>query len=353
MDSIESTSISTSASGPVLPSETTSFLGTGPSPARTRAYRRGTATAVIACLLVIAGLVILWPINAANPAERFILKVGELEREFLIYVPGTLKAGAAPPLVFVFHGGNSTAKGVMRLSQFNRVADRAGAIVVYPQGIGGNWNDGRINRVSQAYREKVDDLAFFDQLLAEVSGKHTVDSKRIYLTGISNGGIFAHYVAANRSEKVAAIAVVVGGIAESVAEHFEPSQPVSVLVIQGTEDPLMPYEGGKVAGGTAKDRGSIVSTDRTVQLWAAANGCNGDLEQATLPDKAPTDGCATQTMTWRGGKNESVVALYRVEGGGHTWPGGAQYLPKLIVGKVTHDIDSQTIWQFFESNPKR
>ncbi|XZE55960.1 extracellular catalytic domain type 1 short-chain-length polyhydroxyalkanoate depolymerase [Planctomycetaceae bacterium SH139] len=308
---------------------------------------------MIACLLVVAGLVILSPINAANPTERFILKVGDLEREFLIYVPETLKADAAPPLVFVFHGGNSTAKGVMKLSQFNQVADRAGAIVVYPQGVGGNWNDGRINTVSQAYREKVDDLTFFDQLLAELSRKHTVDLKRIYLTGISNGGIFAHYVAANRSEKVAAIAPVVGGMAESVAENFQPTEPVSVLVIQGTEDPLMPYEGGKVAGGSAKDRGSIVSTDKAVQLWVSANGCTSVPEKATLPDKDPSDGCATQTMTWRGGKNESLVVLYRVEGGGHTWPGGAQYLPKFIVGKVTQDFDSQTIWQFFESNPKR
>ncbi|XZE53389.1 alpha/beta hydrolase family esterase [Planctomycetaceae bacterium SH139] len=309
--------------------------------------------AVIACLLVVAGMVMLSPINAANPAEHFTLKVGELEREFLIYVPETLKPGVAPPLVFVFHGGNSTAQGVMKLSQFNLVADREGAVVVYPQGVGGNWNDGRINMVAQAFREKVDDLAFFDRLLAEVSRKHMVDSKRIYLTGISNGGIFAHCVAASRSKKVAAIASVVGGMADSVALNFEPTDAVSVLIIQGTEDPLMPYEGGKVAGDARKDRGSIVATDKTAALWVAANQCDNVPRRTPLRDRDPTDGCLTETITWHGGKNKSLVALYRVEGGGHTWPSGAQYLPKFIVGKVTRDFDSQTIWQFFESNPKR
>lgn len=325
----------------------------GQPEARSPTYRNFIGIALIVCVVICVGLFFLSPINAANPAERHTIKVGELDREFLIYVPKDLKSDEALPLVFVFHGGNSNAKGVMNLAQFNLIADRENAIVVYPQGVGGNWNDGRINTASQAYREDVDDLAFFDRLLAEVSQKHAIDPKRIYLTGISNGGIFSHHAAANRSDKIAAIAAVVGGVAAPVAEKFEPTDPVSVLIIQGTADPLMPYEGGKVAGGASKNRGSVVSTDRAAQLWVTANQCNGVPEKATLPDKDPSDGCLTETITWRGGKNKSLVALYRVEGGGHTWPGGAQYLPQFFIGKVTRDFDSQTIWDFFESNPKR
>jgi polyhydroxybutyrate depolymerase len=185
--------------------------------ARSPTYRNFIGITLIVCVVICVGLFFLSPINAANPAERHITKVGELDREFLIYVPKDLKSEEALPLVFVFHGGNSNAKGVMNLTQFNLVADRENAIVVYPQGFGGNWNDGRINTASQAYLEDVDDLAFFDRLLAEVSEKHAIDPKRIYLTGISNGGIFSHYVAANRSDKTAAIAAVVGGVAAPVA----------------------------------------------------------------------------------------------------------------------------------------
>jgi len=284
----------------------------------------GTICAIVFVVVCFAGFRALAEaqLTATYPLEK--LQVGELQREYLVHVPVDLPVKQPVPLVFIFHGGSGVAAGMVKLTQFNPVADREKFIVVYPQGIGKGWNDGRVTQVSQAHRENVDDLAFFDALLAHLSSQNQVDAKRVFATGISNGGIFSHYLAANRSEKIAAIAPIVGGIAEPFSKRFNPDQPVSVLIIQGSADRLLPYAGGKIDGGDGKDRGSVIATDEAVQLWVRANGCQPDPEKRALPDLDSKDGCSTQTTIWKGGRDGSEVRLYRVEGGGHTWPSGPQ-----------------------------
>lgn len=278
--------------------------------------------------------------------------VGSLQREYLIHVPLNLPVSQAVPVVFVYHGGGGTANGMLNLSKFNQVADREQFIVVYPQGIGRNWNDGRVTAVSQAHRDQIDDLAFFDAMLQTISGEHPIDERRVFVTGISNGGIFSQFVAANRSSKIAAIAPVVGGIADPFHQRFRPSNPVSVLIIQGTDDPLIPYAGGQVAAQDRKGRGSVISTEQGAQMWVDANGCHGEPEEQALPDRDPSDGCRVQARRWKGGTGGTEVWLYRIDGGGHTWPNGPQYLPKRRIGSVTRDISSETIWEFFKSHPR-
>lgn len=302
----------------------------------------------LATLLLVGGR--LRAERAAGDLSK--LTVGTLTREYLLHVPKDLPEDMALPLVFVFHGGNGLAFGTMNLTKFNDVADRGQFLVVYPQGIGRSWNDGRVTRVSQAHRDNVDDLGFFDALLAEISKTHRIDPKRVFATGISNGGIFSHFLAANRAEKLAAIAPVVGGIAVPFNEKFKPARPVSVLVIQGANDPLVPYGGGKVAGGDGEDRGSVIATTGTIKLWVAANGCAPAAGSFLLPDKDPADECRTEVTQWKGGRDGTEVRLYRVQGGGHTWPEGAQYLPEFLIGKVTRDFGSADIWEFFKAHPK-
>ncbi len=193
---------------------------------------------------------------------RRTVRVGQHDREYLLYVPAALPTDRSVPLVFVFHGGNGEAKGTMNLSRFNDIADRENFIAVYPQGVGRSWNDGRTTKVSQAHRDNVDDLAFFDAMLEAVSREFRVDSDRVFATGISNGGIFSHYLAANRAQHIAAIAPIVGGIAEPFDQKFKPTEPVAVLIIQGSDDPLVPYSGGKIAGGDGKDRAVLSALKR-------------------------------------------------------------------------------------------
>jgi polyhydroxybutyrate depolymerase len=292
------------------------------------------------------------------------VRVGGLMREFIVHVPPVhpaSKVAAELPLVFVFHGGGGVAAREDKLSHFASLAQRERFVVVYPQGIGQSWNDGRDTTVSQAHRDKIDDLAFFDAMLALLSKEMIIDANRIYATGISNGAIFSHYLAANRAGQIAAIAPVAGGIAEPFYLQFKPTHPVSVLIIQGTEDPFVPYAGGRIMPKNAQNRGKVIPTDDAIKLWTTHNRTKVTPHEINLPNLDPNDGCLAKQLTWASGysraaraKRGPVVQLLLLEGGGHTWPSGPQYLPASIIGRVCNDFDATAvIWDFFKTHPKQ
>ena len=288
--------------------------------------------------------------SAAAAAERALvphtLEVDGITRSYHLHVPPAL--GPAPtPLVLVFHGGGGTGPGTERLTRFTALADREGFLVAFPEGIEKNWNDGREFTSSRAHRDHVDDVAFVTALVDAIGRMHAVDPRRVYATGISNGGIFSHYLAAHLSARIAAIAPVVGGIADPPEAWLRPEQPVSVLMLRGTRDPLVPYHGGAVAFG----RGKIIDTEEAARRWAALNG-----GREPVREPLPADGkdrCGGLRTIYPGGRDGSEVTLVRLDGGGHTWPGGAQYLPELLIGRVCRDFDATAlIWDFFKAHPK-
>jgi polyhydroxybutyrate depolymerase len=282
--------------------------------------------------------------------ERYI-RVGDLQRTYRLHVPPGLPATEKRSLVIVLHGGGGNAVGTERLTRFSELADRAGFIVVYPEGIRKNWNDGRDTTVSKAHRDRIGDVGFIAAMIDAIASDYPIDLKRIYATGISNGAIFSHYLAANLSARIAAIAPVVGGLADPFYKNFKPEQPVSVLILQGTRDPLVPFDGGDVAWG---NRGKIISTAETVQAWVKHDGCIAPARSSTLADKDATDSCTVRSSIWSDCRDGTGVTLYTLEGAGHTWPGGSQYLPERLVGKVCRDIDAtEIIWDFFRTHPKR
>ncbi len=304
-------------------------------------------------LILIAGSIL--PRAGFSDGQRTFAKSlhhGSLQREYLVYVPERVVLDRPVPVVFVYHGGSATARGTMRLVGFNELADEHGFIVVYPQGVGRNWNDGRQHVDSQAHRENVDDIGFFDAMMVELGKEYAVDPKRVFVTGCSNEGMFAHFLAAHRADKIAAIAPVVGGITEPFDQQFQPSAAVSVLIIQGTDDPIVPFGGGPIRFPGTKDRGRVIATEKAATRWVESNGCDPKEVKRAVPDKDPKDGCQIDASVWSDGKDRSEVWLFRLVGGGHTWPGGAQYLPRAIIGRVCHDVDSEAIWLFFQSHPK-
>jgi polyhydroxybutyrate depolymerase len=175
-----------------------------------------------------------------------------------------------------------------------------------------------------------------------------VDPRRIYATGISNGAVFSHYLAAHLAPRIAAIAPVVGGVADPPDAWLHPAQAVSVLILQGTTDPLVPYRGGAIAFG----RGRIIDTEEAARRWARLNGTAPEPRSSALP-AAGKEHCGGLRLTYSGGRDGSEVVLVRLDGGGHTWPGGAQYLPERLVGRVCRDFDATAlIWEFFRTHPK-
>jgi polyhydroxybutyrate depolymerase len=162
--------------------------------------------------------------------------------------------------------------------------------------------------------------------------------------------MFSHYLAAKLSDRIAAIAPVVGGMADPFYREFRPEKPVSVFIIQGMSDPLVPYMGGAVARGT---RGRIIPTERAAALWVEKDGCDHKPSVGELPKTDPTGGFQVKWSRWSGGRDNTEVLLYAIEGGGHTWPGGSQFLPVFFVGRVCQDFDAtEAIWEFFKSHPR-
>ena len=300
-------------------------------------------------LALLAGLVAASTAAAAErPLASRTLAIDGVTRSYYLHVPPALPAAPAP-LVLVFHGGGGNGPGTERLTRFTPLADREGFLVAFPEGLGRNWNDGREFTSSRAHRDHVDDVAFVGALIDAIGRAHAVDPRRVYATGISNGAIFSHYLAAHLSARIAAIAPVVGGIADPPEAWLRPEQPVSVLMLQGTRDPLVPYHGGAVAFG----RGRIIDTEEAARRWAALDGAHDPVREP-LPADAGIEHCGGLRTVYPGGRGDSEVVLVRLDGGGHTWPGGAQYLPQMRVGRVCHDFDATAvIWNFFKAHPRR
>jgi polyhydroxybutyrate depolymerase len=299
--------------------------------------------------LFAGGLVAFTTCSPVRAQEQWSLTHDGHQRTFLVHVPAGVSKQKPSPLVFVFHGGGGDGEKIARLTHFDKEADREGFIAVFPDGLYKHWNDGRSPDVSQEHQENIDDVGFIGAIIDTLRKVYAIDACRIFATGISNGGFFSHYLAAKRSDLFSAIAPVSGGIAIPFDKTFRPLHPVSVLIIQGTEDPLVPYNGGGVMGGR---HGSFISTDETVHRWVNSNGCMGDQSVERLPDRDPEDGCTEVVSRWTSCTDRTEVELLRIEGGGHTWPGGSQYLPQLLIGKVCRDFDAtEEIWKFFQNHP--
>ena len=294
--------------------------------------------------------------------EKRTLKHGERERTYILHVPKELPKDKRVPLVIWFHGGSEAREYPTQSGKFGELADRERFIFVMPHAVGGHWNDGRETDF-ESFKEKVDDAGFVAAMIAEIEKQHRIDAKRVFAFGISNGAMCSHYIAAQMAEKIAAIAPVCGGMPDPYHKRFKPKEPVSVLIIQGTKDPMVPYESGQAGDPKKLNRGRVLGADETVVLWVEHNGCGKAPAKEELPDKDPKDGCTVTRFTLSKGRNETEVVLYKVDGGGHRWPGGnyPQVPPASVtqleilarLGAQCDDFDaSEVIWEFFKLHPK-
>lgn len=285
------------------------------------------------------------------------------ERAYRIHVPSSYNGKTPVPLLFCFHGGGGNAE-VASMMGFTPLAQKEGFIVVYPEGLNKHWNDGRQSAKFSAQDAEVDDLAFVRALLDSLKKQYRIDGNRIFTTGASNGGFFSQRLAIEASDTFAAAAILIATLPKPFEKNFHPVQPISILYMNGTDDPFVPYDGGSVTPelfplqrklNPTKDyqHGECSSTVKSVELWRAYNGITTDPVVKKLPDTDPDDGCTVITSTWSGGKKGTSVVLYQVKGGGHTIPGGSAYLPERIIGKVCKDFDGiGTIWEFLKNHPR-
>jgi polyhydroxybutyrate depolymerase len=292
----------------------------------------------------------------AAPADApRTIKVDGLERSYRVVA--TAGAKKPMPLVFVLHGGSLSERGsnhMIRHTDFGTLAKREGFIAVFPQGVYGNWNDGRGVQFIRAHKENIDDVKFLRRVVDDIAKTHPVDRSRIFSTGISNGAFMSHRLAADASDLVAGIAPVVGGMSPPIAERFEPIHPVSLFVIQGDADPLVPYAGGGVGLNPRRPRGQALATEKALAKYVERYGIKGEPTTTLLPDTDPKDSTTTEATIYPTAPSGAIVQIYRVKGGGHTWPGARKYMTEKLVGKTGRDFDAtEAIWEFFKSCPSR
>lgn len=253
-----------------------------------------------------------------------------ITRNYIVHLPpGYDSTWTDVPLVFNLHGYTSNASQQQVYAKMNNVADTAGFIVVYPDGVGNAWNS-----FDNGFGSTANDVGFISYLIDVMySDYNNIDLKRVYTCGMSNGGFMSYRLACELSDRITAMASVTGLMALSVEATCNPERPIPVLQIHGTNDATVPYNGGT----------GISSVDQTIQYWVNFNNTPSSPVIDSLPNTNTTDNTTVIKYTYAPGDSNSQVILYKVVGGGHTWPGAL-----VDLGGTNYDINgSAEIWDFF------
>ena len=265
------------------------------------------------------------PASARTGSFDGTLSSGGVTRHYLLHIPASYRASTAVALVINFHGYGSNSQQEENLTGMSAKADREAFIVVYPEGLNEAWNDGS-GAKGQA------DQQFIRDLIAALEGQYIIDPKRIYATGISNGGGMTNRVGCDMSDLIAAIAPDAG--AYNFWQNCNPSRPVPVLAFHGLDDNIVPYEGGS-------PKMMVPPIEEWAASWATRNECSIS-PSVTTPAE-------TVTMhTWSNCQNNADVILYTLANHGHSWPGSA-IMPREITSQAVNATD--LMWEFFKAHP--
>lgn len=305
----------------------------------------------IITLLVIASLYPLVGCGAQrrgrqepDPARQSF-RHGGRERTYVARVPPAVaRTSGSVPLVIVLHGGGGNARNAETMTGFTAKAEAEGFIVVYPDGTSRGrplltWNAGHC--CGPAMEDRVDDVGFISALIDTVASTHRIDRKRVYVTGMSNGAMMAHRIGIELSDRIAAIAPVVGAV---FGDEKPPRSSVSAIMINGMLDESVPYRGGLSAGRgrEAWDGTPPKPALEQARFWAGANGCDTTLHSQDR---------GTYVIGRHACSSSVAVEIYSVKDNGHAWPGGRS-------GSQLGDTPStalnatDVIWSFFRSHPK-
>ena len=282
-------------------------------------------------LSIFAFLILGW-VSAAG-MQPGTLEVAGLTRHYEVFTPET-HADTPLPLIIALHGRTGTGAAMAELTGFNRLAERKDVVVLYPDGVNGEWN---YTMGVPGYPEDApDDVAFLDALVQKVSKKIRIDPKRLYVAGFSNGGFMAERLACNAPGRYAAFASVSAAGFGGMAETCPGSHALNFLFVHGTADTNIPWNG------LAREFGGrripiLYSVPQTLEFWASYMGCKAKLETTNLPPIHKNPTTEVRLLNFTACQAGSRLALYAVIGGEHTWP-----------RPDTSDFDvTAAIWAFF------
>ncbi|MCD6019641.1 MAG: hypothetical protein K0S53_2762 [Bacteroidetes bacterium] len=281
-------------------------------------------------LLTILFISALFTIQAQTTVIDSIY-IGGQYRSYRLYVPAIYTGSSARPLILNLHGYTSNAQQQQLYANFMPIADTANFLMVYPNGTYSSgqrfWNAGLSSTL-------VNDIAFLSALIDSLDLTYNINLNRVYSTGMSNGGYMSHTLACELSNRITAIASVTGSIfSTQYGANCHPTRPVPVMQIHGTNDPTVPYAGSSAS----------MHVDSVVRYWRKKNGCNPTAIFSNVPNTSTSDGCTAEHYLYGNGMSGSTVELFKIIGGGHTWPG-------FPFGGPGTNLDinaSVEIWRFF------
>ncbi len=272
-----------------------------------------------------------------NRTNGSMVSRGE-KRSYLLFVPETYRPDHPTPLVISLHGFGQWPAHQMQITRWNDLARREGFIMVYPCGtqVPLRW---RTDGKPGGNTDPLQDVTFISDLIEKLESEYNLDSRRIYVNGLSNGGGMSFLLSFTLSAKVAAIGSVAGAYPFWPAD-FRRARPVPAILFHGTQDPIVPYLGG-LSGSSGY---SFPSIPDWVASLASFIGC------PEVPVRLPAVG-AVNGFRFANCASDAEVVFYSIAGGGHTWPGGG-YIPKFIAGHINRDIDAtKMMWDFFRRHP--
>lgn len=281
---------------------------------------------------------------------------GGLERSFYYLIPEGKPTTNMPLLLSLHGGGKKDGDDYAARTGYVKLAQKEGFVVVFPNGMDSQWNDGR----GMTFRgiednTHIDDAGYLAAVMDYFTQKYGLDKGRIYLEGSSNGGMMTYRTLCEYSGKIAAAAAVISSMPENIYSGCKPNSPVSVLSMNAIDDPWVPFDGGDVEVGLfrKKKSGVIISTYKNMGFWAAHNGCDQMPEVRFLPDSVD-DGTTIVRKIYGDCANDTNVELYEVHGGGHSRPGMYGFVPERLLGKKSEEINSgAVIWDFLKVHAKR
>lgn len=297
--------------------------------------RRIASALVLISLPVVLALIEAVSFYVSNRSNGSFVSSGQ-KREYLLYVPRSYDPSKPTALVISLHGAGLWGAAQQETSQWNRVADEHGFIVVYPSGAGGGgprvWHEGEGAEPSR-------DVRFISELIDTLEVRYNIDPRMIYANGLSNGGGMSFALSCTLSDRIAAVGMV--GAALLLPFNWCTDQrPVPMIAFHGTADSAAPYKGGFSWVAARRFHGIRAFT----ASWARRNRCGTD----------PVDSAVAADVTrleYTNCAGDAAVVLYTIQGGGHTWPGG-QPLPEWFVGRTSQSIDATSrMWEFFRAHP--
>jgi polyhydroxybutyrate depolymerase len=294
--------------------------------------RTVTLTVVLACLTLPAAAALVEGISfyVRNRSTGVIVVEGR-PRDYVLHLPRQLDRGRPAPLVISLHGAGLWGAAQRDISRWDDLADRAGFIVAYPSGEG-RWSP-RLWAPSPG-PELRRDVEFIARLIDTLVARYDVDSTRVYLNGLSNGGGMTFAFSCAAPERIAAAGLVASALTHPWNE-CDGAPPMPVVVIHGARDPVTPYGGGATWVGDV-----FPGIPQWVRLWARRNGCTAAPRDSTLSANVTR-------RTYAGCTSGAEVVLYTLREDGHVWPGGGP-LPRWLVGPDSRSMDATSVlWQFF------